>query len=78
MLSLAPATREWHLLPVDFQNLVATVTNLGAMFLKAGQNGEITLIDDMTTVTLHVARTGFLFLSRALPLLLGEHSTRKR
>src|SRR5215475_9698646 len=78
MLLPAPATRGWHLLPVDLQNLVATSADLGAMFLQAGQNGEITLIDDLTTVTLDVARTGFLFLRCALALLLGERSTCER
>jgi len=63
---------------VDLQNLVATAAEFGAMFLQAGQNGEITLIDDLTTVTLDVARTGFLFLSCALALLLGERSTCER
>ncbi len=37
--------RGYVLLPVAFQHLVACGRYLGAILLKAGQNGEVALID---------------------------------
>ena len=60
------------LLPVVFQHLIAGRGQLGTMFLKAGQNGEVALIDHRAAEALNVARTGRLFLRRAATLLLGD------
>src|SRR5882724_8976531 len=45
------------LLPVVLENLVAGRTYLGTMFLEAGQDGEIALVDHRTAVLLDVAGT---------------------
>ena len=60
------------LLPVALEHLVAGRAELGAVLLKAGQNGEVALIDHPTAVALNVARTGRLLLGRAAALLLGN------
>jgi hypothetical protein len=60
------------LLPVVFEHLIAGCGQLGTMFLKAGQNGEVALIDHRAAEALNVARTGRLFLRRAAALLLGD------
>ena len=64
--------RERDLLPVAFQHLIAGSADLGAILLKAGQNGEVTLIYDWTAETLNVARASLLLLRRAATLLLGD------
>jgi len=67
------------LLPVVLQNLVAGGADLGTMFLEAGQDGEIALIDDRTAELLDVTGAGLLLLRRsAALLLLGEGSGRSR
>ncbi len=60
------------LLPVVFQHLIAGRGQLGTMFLKAGQNGEVALINHRAAEALNVARTSRLFLGRAAALLLGD------
>jgi hypothetical protein len=64
--------REGDLLPVVFQNLIASRGDLGAILLQAGQNGEITLIDYRTAEALHVAVAGLLLFRRSAALLLGD------
>jgi len=68
----AIAGGERCLLPVVFQHLIAGRGQLGTMLLKAGQNGEIALIDHRAAEALNVARTSRLFLRRAAALLLGD------
>jgi len=66
-------------LPVVFQHLIATRGQLGTVLLQAGENGEIALIDYGTTVALHVAGAGLLFIGRpAARLLLGDGIRRNR
>src|SRR5207302_4486468 len=60
------------LLPVVFQHLIAGRGQLGTMFLKAGQNGEVALLDHRAAEALNVARTSRLFLRRAAALLLCD------
>ncbi|QFI77083.1 hypothetical protein F8237_05045 [Bradyrhizobium betae] len=64
------------LLVVALQNLVAGLRDLGAIFLEAGQDGEIALVDDRTAELLHIARAGLLFGVRAASCL-GECRRRK-
>jgi hypothetical protein len=67
-----PRSGEARLLPVALEHLVAGRGYLGAILLQAGQDDEIALIDHGTAETLHVARTGFLFLRRTAALSLGK------
>jgi hypothetical protein len=62
------------LLTVGFQHLIAGRGQLGPIFLKTPQNGEIALIDHGTTEALNIARTSLLLFGRtaALLLLLGD------
>ena len=60
------------------QHLIAGGADLGTVLLQAGQNGEVALIDHRTTVALHVADTGLLFIGRAAALRLGEGIRRNR
>jgi hypothetical protein len=60
------------LLPMVFQHLITSLGYFGTMLLKAGQNGEIALIDHRAAVALNVARTSRLLLRRAAALLLGD------
>src|SRR3954466_6970940 len=46
--------RERGLLPVVLQNLVAGRADLGTMFLGAGQEGEIALVDHRTAELLDI------------------------
>jgi hypothetical protein len=62
---------------VDLQHLIAGGADLGTILLQAGENGEIALVDYGTTVALHVAGTGLLFIGRAAALL-GEGIRRNR
>src|SRR5471032_1533628 len=63
------------LLPVAHQHLIASLGQLGAILLQAGQDDEVALIDHRAAETLNVARTGFLLLRRAAALLLlGDRS----
>jgi hypothetical protein len=73
-LSTKRPRRRWPqiILPVALEHLVAGRAELGAVLLKAGQNGEVALIDHPTAVALNVARTGRLLLGRAAALLLGK------
>jgi hypothetical protein len=64
---------------VALQHLIAGGADLGTVLLQAGENGEIALIDYGTTVALHVAGAGLVFIGRpATRLLLGEGIRRKR
>jgi hypothetical protein len=64
---------------VALQHLIAGGADPGTVLLQAGENGEIALIDYGTTVALHVAGEGLLFIGRpAARLLLGEGIRRKR
>ena len=63
---------EGGLLPVVFQNLIASRADLGAILLQAGQNGEITLINHRAAEALHVAIAGLLLFRRSATLLLGD------
>jgi hypothetical protein len=64
---------------VALQHLIAGGADPGTVLLQAGENGEIALIDYGTTVALHVAGAGLLFIGRpAARLLLGEGIRRKR
>jgi hypothetical protein len=58
------------LLAVLLEHLVTGYAQFGTMLLKAGQNGEIALIDHGTAVALDIARTGRLLLSGAAALRL--------
>src|SRR3979490_1641949 len=60
------------LLPVVFQHLIAGRGQLGTMLLKAGQNGEVALVDHRAAEALNVARTTRLLLGCAAALLLGD------
>src|SRR3974390_321152 len=75
-----PAAPNARLLAVVFQHPVAGSADLGAIVLQTGQNGEITLVHQVTAEALHVARAGFLFRGRAaaLHLLLREGSGGER
>jgi hypothetical protein len=57
--------RKSRLLAVVLQHLVAGRRDLRAVLLQAGENREITLIDDRATVALDVTVAGGLFLRRA-------------
>src|SRR5437764_14502212 len=64
----------WSLLrTVLLEHLVTSHAQFGTMLLKAGQNGEIALIDHRTAVALDIASTGRLLLrgAAALRLRLG-------
>jgi hypothetical protein len=63
-----------RLLPVVFQHLIAGFGQFRTILLKAGQNGEITLIYHGTAVALYVARTSCLLLRSAAALLLGHRT----
>jgi hypothetical protein len=66
---------EYVLLPVAFQHLVARGRYLGAILLKAGQNGEVALIDHCATVALDIAVTSLLLVRcSAAGLLLGNRA----
>ncbi len=58
-----------------FQHLIAGFGQLGTIFLEAGQNGEIALIDYRAAEALDIARTGLLLLrgATARRLLLLRH-----
>jgi len=58
------------LLPVIHQNLIAGRGELGAVLLQAGQNGQVTLVHDGSTIFLNIVGAGLLFLRRAASLLL--------
>ena len=60
------------LLPVAFQDLVASYAQPGTILLEAGQNGEIALIDHGAAKTLNVAGTSLLLLRGAAALLLSD------
>src|SRR4029453_8415390 len=69
------------LLAVVLENLVAGRADLRAVFLEAGQDGEIALVNHRTAELLHVAVTGLLLLRCSAPRwlrLLGEGSGRSR
>src|SRR3954452_10289544 len=82
--SQTPAGPEWRpkglarrlpdqravLLAVLLEHLVTGHAQFGTMLLKAGQNGEIALIDHGTAVALDIARTGRLLLRGAAALRL--------
>jgi hypothetical protein len=57
------------LLAVVLQHHVASLGQLGAVLLQAGENGEVALIDHRTAVTLNIAGTGRLLLGRSATLL---------
>src|SRR5580658_8729841 len=59
------------LLPVVLQHLIACFADLGTIFLEAGQNGEIALIDQLAAEALNISGTSFLLFRRAAALLLG-------
>ena len=69
-LSVAIAGERGWLLPVVFQDLIARRGQFGTILLKAGENGEVALIDHGTAVALNVADTGLLLLRRAAALRL--------
>src|SRR4051794_32893133 len=72
-----PFVGQWpSLLVVVLQDLVAGLRDLGPVLLEAGQDGEITLVDDRTAELLHIARAGLLLGVRAAPLL-GERCGRE-
>jgi len=50
--------------PLLLSTCFASRAELGTVLLKAGQNGEVALIDDRTAVALNVARTGCLLVGR--------------
>src|SRR5262245_31135383 len=57
------------LLAVGLQHLVAGGRNFRAVFLQAGKDHKIALVDDAAAVALNVAAAGRLLLLRALALL---------
>jgi hypothetical protein len=58
-----------RLLSVVFQDLIAGRGQLGAILLKAGQNGEIALVDHRPAEALDVARASLLLFRRTAALL---------
>ena len=60
--------------PWFFSTLIAGRGQFGTVLLKAGENGEVALIDDRAAVALNVADAGFLLLRRAAALLLGDRA----
>src|SRR5262249_38686033 len=75
--AVQPPPSRARLLVVGLQDLVAGGRKLRPVLLQAGQNGEITLIDDRTAELLHVARARLLLFRRTAALLLGEGRRRK-
>src|ERR1700712_3645466 len=57
------------LLAVVLQHHVASLGQLGAVLLQAGENSEVALIDHRTAVTLNIPGTGRLLLGRSATLL---------
>ena len=67
------------LLAVIDQDLIAGLGQLGAILLKAIQNGEVRFVHDGTAKFLNVVSAGLLLLRRsAMLLLLGDGRTRDR
>src|SRR5215472_7904705 len=66
-----------RLLPVGLQHLVAGRADFGAIFLQAGQNGEIALVDDRAAMLLHVTRAGLLLFGRSASPVVRVGSGRK-
>ena|SRR6267142_4613563 len=60
------------LLLVVFQHLGAGRTQLGTIFLKASQDGEIALIDDGAAELLDIAVASLLLLGRAAARRFGD------
>src|SRR5258708_26765945 len=75
------ATVLWQprrLLLVALQHLGASLRKLRPILLQAGQDGEVTLINDRAAEALDVAGTGFLFLVRTAPLLSESHGGERK
>ena len=71
---LSKAARK-PLLTVTHQDLIAGRGQFGAIFLKAGQNGQVGFIHDGTTVFLDIPRARLLLLRRSAMLLLLGHGS---
>jgi hypothetical protein len=64
------------LLAVVREHLRTSLAQLGAILLKAGQNGEITLIHQLPAVPRHIARASFLLGIGSAVRLFGHRSSR--